>query len=252
MNIIVCYKIVPDEETIEVKPNRSLDFSGAQWSLGEYDLEALEAAVRLRDKVGGKVTVLTVGGEEVLNSKLKKSILSRGADEQIAVSADALAGLDAYGTASILAQAAASTEYDLIFCGEGSSDMYSQQVGSLLGQMLGLPVFNEVSSMEVQDGGLMISRSLDDCEELSVISLPAVLSTAAGIAAPRIPSMKDILAGGKKPQTQLDAGMMDMPESVRYIASTLAPENTERKQMILEGDSAENIEELAAIIRREL
>lgn len=57
--------------------------SGAQWSLGEYDLEALEAAVQLRDSVGGKVTVLTVGGDEVLNSKLKKSILSRGADDQI-------------------------------------------------------------------------------------------------------------------------------------------------------------------------
>ena len=64
--------------------------------------------------------------------------------------------------------------------------------------------------------------------------------------------MKDILAGGKKPQTQLDAGTMNLPEAVRYISSTLAPENTERRQMILEGDSAENIEELAAIIRREL
>lgn len=72
MNIVVCYKIVPDEEGIAIKADRSVDVSGAQWSLGEYDLEALEAAVQLRDSVGGKVTVLTVGGDEVLNSKLKK------------------------------------------------------------------------------------------------------------------------------------------------------------------------------------
>lgn len=123
MNIVVCYKIVPDEEGIAIKADRSVDVSGAQWSLGEYDLEALEAAVQLRDSVGGKVTVLTVGGDEVLNSKLKKSILSRGADDQIVVCSEAFANLDAYCTAEVLARALGSTEYDLVLCGEGSSDM---------------------------------------------------------------------------------------------------------------------------------
>ena len=146
MNIVVCYKIVPDEEGIAIKADRSVDVSGAQWSLGEYDLEALEAAVQLRDSVGGKVTVLTVGGDEVLNSKLKKSILSRGADDQIVVCSEAFANLDAYCTAEVLARALGSTEYDLVLCGEGSSDMYSQQVGMILGQMLGLPVFNAAAA----------------------------------------------------------------------------------------------------------
>ena len=123
MNIVVCYKIVPDEEGIAIKADRSVDVSGAQWSLGEYDLEALEAAVQLRDSVGGKVTVLTVGGDEVLNSKLKKSILSRGADDQIVVCSEAFANLDAYCTAEVLARALGSTEYDLVLCGEGSSDI---------------------------------------------------------------------------------------------------------------------------------
>ena len=252
MNIVVCYKIVPDEEGIAVKSDRSIDVSAAQWSLGEYDLEALEAAVQLRDKVGGKVAVMTVGGEETLNSKLKKSILSRGADEQIVVSGEAFAGLDAYCTAEVLSQALAGTEYDLVLCGEGSSDMYSQQVGLLLGQMLGLPVFNAVSSIDAAGDGLLIGRSLDDCEEFSEITLPAVLSAAAGIATPRIPSMKDILAGGKKPQTQIDAAGIKVSEPVGCVKSTLAPESTERKQIVKEGDSAENIEELAAVIRREL
>ena len=162
MNIVVCYKIVPDEEGIAIKADRSVDVSGAQWSLGEYDLEALEAAVQLRDSVGGKVTVLTVGGDEVLNSKLKKSILSRGADDQIVVCSEAFANLDAYCTAEVLARALGSTEYDLVLCGEGSSDMYSQQVGMILGQMLGLPVFNAVSSIAPAENGLLIGRSLDD------------------------------------------------------------------------------------------
>lgn len=250
--IVVCYKIVPDEEGIAIKADRSVDVSGAQWSLGEYDLEALEAAVQLRDSVGGKVTVLTVGGDEVLNSKLKKSILSRGADDQIVVCSEAFANLDAYCTAEVLARALGSTEYDLVLCGEGSSDMYSQQVGMILGQMLGLPVFNAVSSIAPAENGLLIGRSLDDCEELIEITLPAVLSAAAGIATPRIPSMKDILAGGKKPQIQLDGADIKVSAAVRCVRSTLAPESTERKQIVKEGDSPENIEELAAIIRREL
>lgn len=220
MNIVVCYKIVPDEEGIAIKADRSVDVSGAQWSLGEYDLEALEAAVQLRDSVGGKVTVLTVGGDEVLNSKLKKSILSRGADDQIVVCSEAFANLDAYCTAEVLARALGSTEYDLVLCGEGSSDMYSQQVGMILGQMLGLPVFNAVSSIAPAENGLLIGRSLDDCEELIEITLPAVLSAAAGIATPRIPSMKDILAGGKKPQIQLDGADIKVSAAVRCVRST--------------------------------
>ena len=162
------------------------------------------------------------------------------------------ANLDAYCTAEVLARALGSTEYDLVLCGEGSSDMYSQQVGMILGQMLGLPVFNAVSSIAPAENGLLIGRSLDDCEELIEITLPAVLSAAAGIATPRIPSMKDILAGGKKPQIQLDGAGIKVSAAVRCVRSTLAPESTERKQIVKEGDSPENIEELAAIIRREL
>lgn len=130
--------------------------------------------------------------------------------------------------------------------------VYSQQVGMILGQMLGLPVFNAVSSIAPAENGLLIGRSLDDCEELIEITLPAVLSAAAGIATPRIPSMKDILAGGKKPQIQLDGADIKVSAAVRCVRSTLAPESTERKQIVKEGDSPENIEELAAIIRREL
>lgn len=143
--------------------------------------------------------------------------------------------------------------YALIFTHElTDGSMYSQQVGMILGQMLGLPVFNAVSSIAPAENGLLIGRSLDDCEELIEITLPAVLSAAAGIATPRIPSMKDILAGGKKPQIQLDGADIKVSAAVRCVRSTLAPESTERKQIVKEGDSPENIEELAAIIRREL
>ena len=113
-------------------------------------------------------------------------------------------------------------------------------------------MFNAVSSIAPAENGLLIGRSLDDCEELIEITLPAVLSAAAGIATPRIPSMKDILAGGKKPQIQLDGADIKVSAAVRCVRSTLAPESTERKQIVKEGDSPENIEELAAIIRREL
>ncbi len=130
--------------------------------------------------------------------------------------------------------------------------MYSQQVGMILGQMLGLQVFNAVSSIAPAENGLLIGRSLDDCEELIEITLPAVLSAAAGIATPRIPSMKDILAGGKKPQIQLDGADIKVSAAVRCVCSTLAPRKHGAQADSQRGRQPENIEELAAIIRREL
>ena len=78
MKIIVCYKLVPEEQDIVVKRDKTLDFTQAQWKVGQYDLNAVEAGAQLAEAASGEVVVLTVGGDIVDNSKLKKDILSRG------------------------------------------------------------------------------------------------------------------------------------------------------------------------------
>ena len=105
MNILVCYKIVPDEQDIVVKPDQTLSFDRAELKIGQYDLNAVEAGVQLVEAAGGAVTALTVGGAEVDNSKMKKSILSRGPGSNLAVKDDSLAGADSATTAKALAAA---------------------------------------------------------------------------------------------------------------------------------------------------
>ena len=143
MNIITCYKIVPEEQDIVVEKDRSLSFNRAEWKIGQYDLNAVEAGVAIAEATGGKVMALSVGGKELDNSKLKKGILSRGPEELYLVIDESLGNADSYTTAQTLAAAIRKIgKVDLIICGEGSSDLYAQQVGAQLGQMLKAATIN--------------------------------------------------------------------------------------------------------------
>ena len=92
--------------------------------------------------------------------------------------------------------------YDLVLCGEGSADLYAQQVGVQLGQLLNVPTINSVSKIvSVADGKVTVERTLEDEVETLEMPLPAVISVTSDINEPRIPSMKQILGAGKKPST---------------------------------------------------
>ncbi|MCR6546952.1 electron transfer flavoprotein [Dehalobacterium formicoaceticum] len=241
MKIITCYKIVPEEQDIVVKDDRTLSFDRAEWKIGQYDLNAVEAGMKLAEATGGSASALSIGGKELENSKLKKGILSRGPKELFIIADDYLREADTFQTASALAAAIKKMgSFDLVLCGEGSSDLYAQQVGSQLGQLLGATTLNAVSKIIPEGNKLVVERTLEDEVEVLEVTLPAVLSVTTDINLPRIPGMKDILAAGKKPVTQwclADIGTENIDCPTRSI-STLAPEQTERKQIILEGEEA--------------
>lgn len=255
MNIIVCYKIVPDEQDIVVRPDRTLALDKAEWKIGQYDLCAVEAGMQIVEAVGGKLAALSIGTKQLENSKLKKGILSRGPQELFLVIDDTLANADTHQTATILADSVKKIENaDLILCGEGSSDLYAQQVGIQLGELLNLPTINAVSKITVQGERLVVERTLEDEVEVLEISLPAVVSVTTDINLPRIPGMKDILAAGKKPMTQWgvsDLGLENKEKSTKII-NTLAPQQADRKHIILEGESEEVINKLFEHLRRDL
>lgn len=250
MNVVACYKIVPDAQDIAVKGDGSLDLERAERVIGEYDLVAIEEAVSLAEKTGGKAVLLSAGGKEVTDSKLVKAALSRGAEELFALVDEAIADADSFQTASLLAQALEKMDYDLVICGEGSSDLYAQQVGPLLGGLLGVPTLNAVSKIEAGEGAVTVERTLEGEVEVLKVTLPAVISVTSDINLPRIPQLKDILAAGKKPVTTWSlADTGEMPKSNVEVASTLAPESIERKHIVYESASDENIEKLALDIR---
>lgn len=254
MNVIACYKIVPDEQSIGVAADRSLNLDKAELVIGTYDLNAVEAGAQLVEALGGELTALTVGTAEVENSKLKKAVLSRGPAKAVTVNDPAMAGADSFATAAALAEAVKKIgKYDLVICGEGSSDLYAQQVGVQLGERLGLPAINGVIAIEAGEGFINVSRSADGEVEKLRVPLPAVISVASGINTTRVPSMKAILAAGKKPVTAWGAADLNAPAAQgTETVSVLAPEKTERKCQIFTGDKEETLAAFVAAVSAEL
>ena len=250
MNIVACYKIVPDAQDIEANPDGSLSMKRAEMVLGEYDIVAIEEAAQLAEATGGKAVLLSAGGDKLNDTKLVKGALSRGAEELYRVVDPALDAADAFQTATVLAAALGKMEYDLVLFGEGSADLYAQQVGSLVGSLLGLPVLNAVSGIEAKGDILVVERTLENEVEVLEVMPPAIISVTSDAVLPRIPQLKDILAAGKKPVVtwSLDE-VTAIPASPVETVSIKVPESVERKSVIYEGATDESIGELVSNIR---
>ncbi len=255
MNIIVCYKFVPDPEDIIAKPDGSISFEQAEWVISEYDLMAIETAVQLVEAHGGKVMALSVGGSQLSNSKGKKDVLSRGPDELYLVIDDALSESDTHLTAQTLAAAIRKMgEFDLVICGEGSADLYFQQVGLQLGELLGLPTINAVSKVEVADGKLIVDRSLEDEVEVLETVLPAVISVTTDINQPRLPTMKEILKAGKKPITEWklsDLELAGKAEKRIEVLNVRSPKQVDRKRIKITAKPDEAVQTLIGYLSKE-
>ena len=178
MKIVVSFKVVPDDQDIQVSGDGSLDYAKAHQIVSTYDLNAMEAAAQLAAaNEGSEVVGITVGGKKIDDSKTKKNVLARGIDQLYMTADDACADLDAGATAAALAELVAKVgEYDLIICGDGSADNYAQQVDVQLAAKLGLPVVNGATKIEAGDGVVTVVRTLEDVVETVEVPLPAGLS----------------------------------------------------------------------------
>jgi electron transfer flavoprotein beta subunit len=207
MKIAVAVKLVYDDADIVVSADGSLDFSHAHRIISAYDLNAIECAVRLKEAhEGSTLTALSVGSAALDDSKLKKSILSRGVDSLLLVADDAAGQLDAYQSAQALwALAEIAGGFDLVVCGDGSADNYAQQTDVQLASALGVPIINAVTELVVEEGMLRATRLLEDEMQTVETKLPCVVSVMPDRALPRIVGMKEILAAGKKPTQVLTA-----------------------------------------------
>lgn len=252
MNIVAAFKVVPDDQDIQVAGDGTLDYSKAHRIASTYDLNAIEAAAQLAAATqGSKVVAVTVGAKDIDDSKLKKNVLARGVDELFMTADDALANMDAYAIAAALAELLGKVEgYDVILCGDGSADDYAQQVDVQLAAKLGVPVVNAATKIEAKDGALVVERTLEDVVEVVEVPLPAVVSVSPDIALPRIPGMKDILAAGKKPMDV--AGAAAPVESALETVSCLAPKQADRKQEVLDASADGAIAQFAAALKAAL
>ena len=194
MDILVCVKRVPDTSENEIKLNSAgndIERDDLVYSINEWDNYAVEEALQIIGRVGGEVTVVTVGDsddEEVLRREM-----AMGANHGVLLSDNGLAGSDARGIAGILAAFVKKGHYDLILTGVQADDG-GAQVGGMMAAILDYPFASLVNSVEALDGRrLKISREIEGGnKEMNEIDLPCVLSIQTGINEPRYVGMRGI------------------------------------------------------------
>ncbi|MEB7577405.1 electron transfer flavoprotein FixA [Citrobacter portucalensis] len=254
MKIITCYKCVPDEQDIAINnADGTLDFSKADGKISQYDLNAIEAACQLKQQVGeAQVVAMSVGGKALTNAKGRKDVLSRGPDELIVVIDDQFEQTLPQQTATALAAAAQKSGFDLLICGDGSSDLYAQQVGLLVGEILNVPAINGVSKiLSLTDSTLTVERELEDEVETLSIPLPAVIAVSTDINTPQIPSMKAILGAAKKPVQVWSSADIGLNGAQAYSEQQVAaPKQRERQRVVIEGDGEEQIAAFVENLRK--
>jgi len=250
MNFILCYKLTPDPSGIEVNADGTLNMARAEWVVGDFEYTAETAVVNLAKECGANVKGLTVGDEHVSVSKVQKAVLARGLNELLVVKDASYVDMDSFQTAAILAKALEGQgEYDLVVTGEGSGDLYFQQVGMQLGELLGVPTVNGISKLtKVEDGVLYAERTIGHTVEVLEIPLPAVISTRGDIAAAKIPTMKDILGAGRKPVKTIGKADIGETANATETISVLAPKNVERKNQAIAGTPEEMADGLISIL----
>jgi len=194
MNILVCVKRVPDtsENEIEVRGDGSdIERDDLVYSVNEWDNYAVEEAIQIKDKVGGDITVVSVGDEE--SEEVIRREMAMGADEGIHLQDEAFEGSDGRGTAMILKAAVEKGNYDLILTGAQADDG-AGQVGGMLAGMLDWPYASLVNQVEVlDDSKIKIGREIaGGNQEMNEIDLPCVLSIQTGINEPRYVGIRGI------------------------------------------------------------
>ena len=197
MNVVVCMKQVPDTTAKkELSPDFTLNRDALEKVVNPFDEYAIEEALRIKERSGGAVTILTMGPESAEESVRKA--LAMGADSAVLVCDSALHGTDWFGTCVVLAKALESIEYDLILTGMESTDARMGLVPAGLAEMLDLPLVTLVSKLEPHDGTVRANRQVSGGYQEVETSLPAVVSVVKGANEPRYPSLKGIMAAKRK------------------------------------------------------
>jgi electron transfer flavoprotein beta subunit len=206
MNMIVCIKQVIDPEAppasfkIDSSSNKVVPPAGVSPVIDPYAEYAVEAALKIKDAIGGKITALSLGTNQLRD--IVKKPLAMGADELILLEDEAFDGGDSWSTAHALAMAIKKIgEYDIVFCGREASDWNAGQVGSGIAEILELPSITLVRKIDITDGKAKIERVTDDGYEVMEVALPALLTVSHEIGEPRYPTIKGIMAAKKKEPT---------------------------------------------------
>jgi electron transfer flavoprotein beta subunit len=256
MNIIVCVKQVPDAKDVRLDPKtNTLAREGVQSIMNPYDQHAVEEAVRIKESLGGEVTVVTMGPPQA--EAVLRQAISCGADHGVLVSDRAFAGADTWATSYTLAKAiTALGSFDLVLCGKQAIDGDTAQVGPGLGMRLGIPFVTCVQKVRQADStGLVLERMMDDGYDVIKVDYPALLTVVKDVNEPRVPSLKGTMRAKKAvirtmnaKDINADPASIGLPGSPTQVVKVFPPE-PRGERALLTGTIDEQVEQLVVKLR---
>jgi len=249
MNIIVCAKQVIDVSEMKVDSNTKKPIlQGVPMKISDIDKNAMEEAIKIKDKNGGKITVLTVGPADA--KERIKELLAMGADEGILVSLPDK--YDYHVISTLITEAIKKIgEYDIILCGEASIDMFSGQVGPRVAGLLNIPQITYAQSITADKDKVTAERNMGDQAVTTESTYPVLVTVTKEINEPRLPSLMQILAAANKPIQDWAADSLSSSLGPMVDTLELKGVSMERKNEIYQNDLDESINKLVESLAKE-
>lgn len=255
MNIIVCIKQVPGTTQVKINPETgTLIRDGVEAVVNPFDEYAIEEALRLKERVGGKVTVITMGPPQA-DSALRSAI-AMGADEAFLISDRAFAGSDTWATSYTLSRGIQHIgSYDLIICGKQAIDGDTAQVGPGVAEMLNIPFIAWVKKVdEITDKYIKVQRLMEDGYDIVEMPLPGLITVVKEINTPRMASLKGKMKAKSATITTLDAKTLNadankigMKGSPTQVLRSFVPERKTGGEKI-SGEVSELVEKITSTV----
>jgi electron transfer flavoprotein beta subunit len=253
MDIIVLIKQVPDTTEVKLDPKTgNLIREGIESIINPDDRHALEAAVRLKEELGGKVTAVSMGPPQAIDAI--SEALGMGVDKGVLLSDRAFAGADTWATSSTLGKAIEKIgRYDLILCGRQAIDGDTAQIGPQVAEYLGIPHVSYVCEIEkTSKKNMVVKRRLEDGYERVQCTMPALITVIGELNTPRYPMVGELIAAcqEKAPITLWNAAHIGVQTrdvglegSLTHVIKTFSPK-FKREGEILQGDPKAAVESL--------
>ncbi|MBX5326465.1 MAG: electron transfer flavoprotein subunit beta/FixA family protein [Candidatus Bathyarchaeia archaeon] len=244
--IIVCIKQAVDVTQIRADPStRKLITADAPRKISDIDKNALEEAIRIKEKQGGEIIAVTIGDENAKTAL--REALAMGADKAYHLNDPAFQNTDTRVTSLILAEAVRKIgEFDLILCGETTIDSFTGITSQRVAERSGIPLIMYARKMNLESGVVVAEKVLEDRFETVKAKTPALITVVKGINEPRIPSLMAIMKASKKEIVVWNAEAMGIPKeklvSALEIVEVLAPK-MERKKIVIKGETPAEIAE---------
>lgn len=251
MNIFVILKQTFDtEEKISIQ-NGKINEEGVEYIINPYDEYAIEEAIKLRDELGGEVTVVTVGPARVETAL--RTALAMGADKGILVDDESLFG-DEFTIVKVLAAVIQNHPCDLILAGNMSVDNGAGQIGPRLAVELEIPCVTAVTQLSVEGKSVRVTKDVEGDLEVLETSLPLLITAQQGLNEPRYPSLPGIMKAKKKPIERLNAADLGLDsrdiQAKTVIVDQYLPPKKEAGRVLL-GNLNDQAKELVQLLRQE-